>query len=163
MEDDFDTRCRERFQLSANDMRVLLALRRLGPPFAMRPTDLFRALLVTSGAITKQVDRLSALGLVTRVPDPSYQRGFLIRITKSGMKMADRAATMTAEDTIASQALGQIDPNLLRSGARFLNAFVNRVEELRAEAQSRMTERGPRRSCNSRSKPPQAKATPNPQ
>ena len=28
----------------------------------MRPTDLFAALLVTSGAVTKQVDRLSGAG-----------------------------------------------------------------------------------------------------
>jgi DNA-binding MarR family transcriptional regulator len=50
----FSKMCVRRFGMRAQDMRVLLALRRGGSPFAKRPTDLFRALLVTSGAITKQ-------------------------------------------------------------------------------------------------------------
>src|SRR5690606_36219631 len=43
-------------QAGANvgDLHVLLALRRNGPGVAMRPTDLYRELLVTSGAITKR-------------------------------------------------------------------------------------------------------------
>jgi DNA-binding MarR family transcriptional regulator len=55
----------------------------------LRPTELFRALLVTSGAVTKQVDRLVAAGLVERLPDPSHGGGFLIRLTERGGSIAD--------------------------------------------------------------------------
>src|SRR4051812_20506242 len=51
---DFARYCQTQFKMSAADLRVLLALRRVGPPYSRRPTDLFRALLVTSGAVTKQ-------------------------------------------------------------------------------------------------------------
>jgi len=40
---------------NVGDLHVLLALRRNGPDRAMRPTDLYRTLLVTSGAITKRL------------------------------------------------------------------------------------------------------------
>ena len=65
-----DQRCRAKFGISGADMRVLYALRRAGAPYSRRPTELFRSLLVTSGAITKQVDRLVKLKLVKRSPDP---------------------------------------------------------------------------------------------
>ena len=58
IEREYDRMWQARFAISAWDMRVLLALRRGGPSYAMRPTDLFAALLVTSGAVTKQADRL---------------------------------------------------------------------------------------------------------
>jgi len=81
-------------------MRVLLALRRAGGDFSRRPTDLFQALLVTSGAITKIVDRLAAVGLVKRRPDPSDKGGFLIYLTAKGKKVADDALTQMAHNTL---------------------------------------------------------------
>src|SRR5260370_42486090 len=44
----FGRQCDERYGISGSDMRVLFALRRGGQPYVKRPTDLFRALLVTS-------------------------------------------------------------------------------------------------------------------
>ena len=78
-------------------MRVLYALRRAGAPYSRRPTELFRALLVTSGAITKQVDRLVKLKLVKRSPDPANKGSFLVNLTARGLKMADDALTALAE------------------------------------------------------------------
>lgn len=37
--------------LNTGDLHVLLALRRSGKPYELRPTDLFRNLLITSGAV----------------------------------------------------------------------------------------------------------------
>src|SRR3546814_12170068 len=42
-----DKHCRTEFGISAADMRVLFALRRAPPSYALRPTELFRSLLVT--------------------------------------------------------------------------------------------------------------------
>jgi len=53
--------------LQTGELYVLLALRRSGKPYELRPTDLFRALLVTSGAMTKRVARLQEGGFILRV------------------------------------------------------------------------------------------------
>lgn len=92
-----DRRCRTRFKISGADMRVLYALRRAGSPYTRRPTELFRSLLVTSGAITKQVDRLVKLKLVNRSPDPIHSGSFLVSLTARGLKMADDSLTSLAE------------------------------------------------------------------
>ena len=100
VERDGDQMWKRKFNISSPEMRVLLALRRAGGDFSRRPTDLFRALLVTSGAITKIVDRLSADGLVKRRPDPSDKGGFLIHLTAKGKKVADDALTQMAHTTV---------------------------------------------------------------
>jgi DNA-binding MarR family transcriptional regulator len=96
IENEYDRMCQARFGMSAWDMRVLLALRRGGPPHTMRPTDLFEALLVTSGAVTKQVDRLERRRLVKRRPDPDYGGGFQVQLTKRGLEMVDAAVELLA-------------------------------------------------------------------
>ncbi len=90
--DTFDERrCRRDFGISGADMRILYALRRAGPPYALRPTELFHSLLVASGTITKQVDRLQAAGYVARRPGPANSGGLLIVLTAHGIALADRA------------------------------------------------------------------------
>src|SRR6476620_852788 len=42
----YDRYCESEHGISGGDMGVLFALRRSGPPYVSRPTDLFRALLV---------------------------------------------------------------------------------------------------------------------
>src|SRR5262249_25589082 len=70
---------------------VIVTLRRSGRPYAMRPTDLLRESLLTSGAMTNRIDRVEQMGLVERRPDPRDRRGFIIRLTPAGRKLADRA------------------------------------------------------------------------
>lgn len=78
-----------RYELGPGDARILLVLRRSGPNYAVSPTELFRQLLITSGAVSKQVDRLVEVGLVTRVPDPETLRGLLVRLEPPGRDIAD--------------------------------------------------------------------------
>jgi DNA-binding MarR family transcriptional regulator len=104
----FGQSCESEFSMGVGDMRVLLALRRNGKPFAQRPTDLFRALLVTSGAMTKQVDRLEAAGLVERLPDPLSNNAVQITLTASGLELVDRASTAIAERTAIGQATSKL-------------------------------------------------------
>lgn len=99
-----DKHCRAQFGISAADMRVLFALRRAPPTYALRPTELFRSLLVTSGAITKQVDRLAAGGFVARQPGPAKSGGFLIHLTGKGFKTADDALTSLVNSSVVSSS-----------------------------------------------------------
>ncbi len=68
---------------------VLATLRRGGPPFRMRPTDLTAAMMLTSSGMTKRLDKLEAEGLIAREPDPSDRRGTLIALTDEGRRVID--------------------------------------------------------------------------
>jgi DNA-binding MarR family transcriptional regulator len=103
----FGRQCEERYGVSGSDMRVLFALRRGGPPYVKRPTDLFRALLVTSGAVTKKVDRLESLGMVERLQDPGHLGGFLVRLTKKGLHVADEMVEILARESAIAPAMRQ--------------------------------------------------------
>ena len=129
LEASFDRMCRSQFGVSGPDMRVLFALRRHGAPYALRPTDLFRALLVTSGAITKQVDRLQALGLVERLPDPDYAAGFQVRLTPAGLKVADAATEELVNDSLLGNALKLMPQELLGPGEAFMHRLLEALEE----------------------------------
>ena len=83
--------------LHTGELHVLLALRRSGKPYELRPTDLFRSLLVTSGAMTKRVARLQDGGFVFRVSANDDGRSELVRLTAKGLTTADRGIAEIAE------------------------------------------------------------------
>src|ERR1700753_938282 len=83
--------------LQTGELYVLLALRRSGNPYELRPTDLFRALLVTSGAMTKRVARLQEAGFILRVSANDDGRSELVRLTARGLAVADRGITEIAK------------------------------------------------------------------
>ncbi|HEY7042497.1 MAG TPA: MarR family transcriptional regulator [Nocardioidaceae bacterium] len=70
---------------------VLSALRRAGTPYELSPGRLIRETMVTSGTMTNRVDRLSAKGLVARLPDPGDRRGVRVRLTDEGRHRVDAA------------------------------------------------------------------------
>jgi DNA-binding MarR family transcriptional regulator len=76
---------------------VLATLRRHGPPFRMRPTDLTASMMLTSSGTTK---RLEAAGLIAREPDPGDRRGTLIALTDEGRRVIDA----TTGDHLANEA-----------------------------------------------------------
>jgi DNA-binding MarR family transcriptional regulator len=116
--------------IGPGDLRVLFALRRSGIDNPRRPTDLFQSLLVTSGAITKQVDRLENAGLVERLPDPGYQRGFLIRLTRRGVKVADTAIEAICSDkTTIGTVISSLSEEDREMGKRFLQRLLAKFEE----------------------------------
>lgn len=88
---------------------VLAALRRAGPPYELSPGRLLRETLVTSGTMTNRVDRLTARGLVERLPDPHDRRGVLVRLTPEGLTTVDGAfaALLEAERTFLAGLPGK--------------------------------------------------------
>lgn len=96
--------------LANGDFDVLAALRRAGEASALRPAELSRALLVTTGAITKRVDRLEQRDLVRRDSDGIDDgRGKLVRLTPAGGRLVDRmlATHLANEDRL----LAALDPD----------------------------------------------------
>jgi DNA-binding MarR family transcriptional regulator len=88
-------------QVESWEFDVLAALRRAGAPYELSPGRLLRETLVTSGTMTNRVDRLTARGLVERLPDPRDRRGVLVRLTSEGRAAVDNAfeALLEAERT----------------------------------------------------------------
>src|SRR6266536_2793684 len=70
---------------------LLAALRRAGAPYELNPTRLMRATMLSSGGMTKRLDRLVEAGLVERRPDPTDRRGTLVRLTRKGKMVIDKA------------------------------------------------------------------------
>ena len=70
---------------------LLAALRRSGAPYELNPTELMRATMLSSGGMTKRLDRLEDAGLVERRPDPSDRRGTLVGLTRKGRAVIDEA------------------------------------------------------------------------
>lgn len=79
------------FGLAGGDFDVLATLRRSKPPHRLAPGELSRSTMVTTGGMTKRLDRLEALGLIRREPDPRDRRGRLIALTDDGRGLIDRA------------------------------------------------------------------------
>ena len=78
------------FGLAGGDFDVLATLRRSKPPHRLAPGELSRSTMVTTGGMTKRLDRLEARGLVRREADPRDRRGRLIALTDEGRDLVDR-------------------------------------------------------------------------
>jgi DNA-binding MarR family transcriptional regulator len=89
---------------------ILAALRRAGVPFELNPTELMRSTLLSSGGMTKRLDRLAEAGLVRRRPDPSDRRGTLVGLTRKGRATVDTAlVTHLANEDRLLAPLGATD------------------------------------------------------
>jgi DNA-binding MarR family transcriptional regulator len=123
MENEFRELARSRFSLRVGDLRILFALRRSGERGGLRPTELFRSLLITSSAVTKQVDRLIARGLVRRSPDPDTRKSFRVRLTPAGRRTADAAIQEIMESFALAGAIKELPDELCAAGLEFLLAL----------------------------------------
>jgi DNA-binding MarR family transcriptional regulator len=75
--------------LQRGEFDVLATLRRSGAPYRLSPTQLYGALMISSGGMTNRLDRLENAGLVERHPDPGDRRGKLIALTENGKCVVD--------------------------------------------------------------------------
>ncbi|QDQ09838.1 MarR family winged helix-turn-helix transcriptional regulator [Streptomyces spectabilis] len=81
------------YGLGEGEFDVLCALRRAGAPYERAPGELAAHTMVTTGAMTKRVDRLERAGLVTRRRSGDDQRGRIVALTKAGRELIDEAFT----------------------------------------------------------------------
>ncbi|MFI7071605.1 MarR family winged helix-turn-helix transcriptional regulator [Micromonospora sediminicola] len=86
--------------LGNGEFDVLAALRRAGAPHTLTPGQLSHRMLVTTGAVTKRVDRLIARGLVYRATHETDARGRVVGLTPAGLKLIDRLV----EEHLANEA-----------------------------------------------------------
>lgn len=81
------------YGLGEGEFDVLATLRRSGAPYELAPGELARSTMVSSGAVTKRVDRCVEQGWVTRRVSDDDHRGRVIALTPAGRELIDRAFT----------------------------------------------------------------------
>ncbi|HEY0904132.1 MAG TPA: MarR family transcriptional regulator [Marmoricola sp.] len=82
-----------KFGLGEGEFDILATLRRSGPPYALTAGQLVAATMVTSGAISKRVDRCERQGWVVRTVSDTDARSRLISLTGAGRALIDEAYT----------------------------------------------------------------------
>lgn len=80
-----------RHGIDSGEFDVIGTLLRSGAPHVLRPTELYRWLMITSGGLTARLGRLEVAGLVTRDKDPADSRSSLVRLTDKGRAIAEMA------------------------------------------------------------------------
>lgn len=101
---------------------VLATLRRAGAPYRLTPTELYRSLLVTSGAMTNRIVRLESAGMVERVADANDRRSLQVALTAQGKALIEQAVvTHTDIQELVLASLGMEQRHEL---ARLLKAVL---------------------------------------
>jgi DNA-binding MarR family transcriptional regulator len=117
-------------RLGPGDVRILLALRRTEAPHALRPADLFRQLFITSGAVSKQVDRLAERGLVRRTVHSSDTRIQLVCLETSGKMIAERLMEQMSYSFCGFETLAPKDQ---QQTLRILSSLLSLVSDAPGE------------------------------
>ncbi|MDH2207549.1 MULTISPECIES: MarR family winged helix-turn-helix transcriptional regulator [Empedobacter] len=73
------------------DLDVLATLRRSGEPYQLTPKQLMESVVITSGAMTALLNRLTKLELIYRAADENDGRISLAGLTEKGKKIIDEA------------------------------------------------------------------------
>lgn len=96
------------FGLSVADFDVMATLRRRAEPKGLKANYLQSSVMITSGGMTKRLDRLESAGLIQRHPDPDDRRGVLITLTTEGRRVIDDAlpVLLDAEAKMIRDAIG---------------------------------------------------------
>ena len=79
--------------LSIGEFDVLAALRRAGEPYALRPIDLARTLMLSPAGMTSRLDVLEQSGWIERRHDRHDRRSILVELTERGLTVVDTAVT----------------------------------------------------------------------
>lgn len=116
-----------RHELDAGTFDVLTTLRRAGPPYRLRPTELHSALMVSSGGMTDRLDRLTRAGLVRRVADPEDGRSLLVELTEEGKRLSARV--FREDMALERDILSGLSAGERKDLARLLRRFALLVEE----------------------------------
>ena len=84
--------------LQEGEFDVLATLRRSGAPFTLSPTQLYEAMMLSSGGMTARLNRMEKRGLIARLPNPEDRRGVLVQLTDQGHNLIERAVALHAEN-----------------------------------------------------------------
>lgn len=84
--------------LSFWEFDVLATLLRSGAPYCLAPTELFSALMVTSGTMTHRMSQLEKKGLIERFINENDARSKLVKLSASGFEIINKAVDEHVEN-----------------------------------------------------------------
>ncbi|MFJ2734085.1 MULTISPECIES: MarR family transcriptional regulator [unclassified Streptomyces] len=119
-----------RYGLGEGEFDVLCALRRAGEPYERAPGELAAYTMVTTGAITKRVDRLEQAGLVARRRSAGDQRGRIVALTRPGRELIDRAFTDHMRNE--RRLLDLLTPTEAEALETLLTTWLSRMDDPRS-------------------------------
>lgn len=113
--------------LQYSDYALLSLLRLAG---SMSPKNLNRYLAITSGGLTKSIDRLEVGRLVRRTPDPDDGRGTLVVLTKKGERLVARVfgADIQAHEDLFRELSGSDRKRIAGALRELLDAFEDSAD-----------------------------------
>jgi len=116
-----------RHGIDAGEFDVLATLRRSGAPYALRPTELYRSLMISSGGLTDRLIRLEERGLVRRRASPEDRRSLLVELTAAGATCAEAAFR---EDMLVENVfVAKLSTHERDELARLLRKLALQIEE----------------------------------
>lgn len=115
------------YGLGEGDFDVLATLRRAGEPYERPAGELADHTLVTTGGLTKRVDRLVARGLVERRTEASDARRRIVRLTPAGKALIDEA--FTAHMANERRLLDALDPDDVAALEPILTRWLALLED----------------------------------
>lgn len=81
----------EQFNLNVGEFDALASLRLQGEPYEQTPSNICQANLVSSGGLTKVLNNLEKIGLISRRQCADDQRSRLVKLTDKGKTLIDEA------------------------------------------------------------------------
>ena len=84
------TKLHKQYDLKLGEFDVLASLFRSGPPYALTPSALLSALMLTSGAMTNRLDRLEGKGRIARINSTQDRRSVTVQLTQTGYELIDQ-------------------------------------------------------------------------
>jgi DNA-binding MarR family transcriptional regulator len=123
---------------------VLAALRRVGEPYRLTPTELYQALMRTSGAITHTLHRLEYAGLVERLVNPEDGRSLYVALTPRGLGLTNTVAPLHLDNE--RRLLAALTPDEQHTLADLLRKFLLGFEHDQPAPAPRQARRATRRN-----------------
>lgn len=114
------------FNLTLGEFDILATLRRSAEPHVLLPTQLQRAVLITSGGLTKMLYHLESIGLISRSVREKDKRCKRVHLTAKGKSVTEKAMAAAQvvrdewlDETYTKRELRKLT-DLLRKAARSL-------------------------------------------
>ncbi len=104
------------YGLDTGEADVLFTLLRSGPPYRLRPTELYKSMMISSGGVTNRIAKLLKSGLVRQVASEGDGRSLPVELTKEGLTRAREAfeADMAVESLMLESLSGEEQDHLAR-------------------------------------------------
>lgn len=113
--------------LDAAAFDVLGTLLRSGAPYRLRPTELYRSLMISSGGLTDRLRRLTESGHIRRPSTDGDARSLPVELTPKGRRAAEAAFRKDME--VEAGLLAALDQNERRTLAALLRKLALSLQD----------------------------------